>query len=68
MAEQLGAAQVRETQLEARMQTEITRFSAEIESLKESYSSEVKNRIVCHYPFLWHCNIYHVIKRISGLY
>ncbi|XP_066480276.1 coiled-coil domain-containing protein 18 isoform X1 [Tiliqua scincoides] len=40
LAEQLGAAQARETQLEASMQAEINRLSAEIESLKESYSSE----------------------------
>uniref|UniRef100_A0A670IY36 Coiled-coil domain containing 18 n=1 Tax=Podarcis muralis TaxID=64176 RepID=A0A670IY36_PODMU len=40
LAEQLGAAQAREAQLEARMQTEIRRLSAEIHSLKQSYTSE----------------------------
>lgn len=42
LAEQLGAAQARETQLEARLQAEIKRLSEEMESLKETYSSEVK--------------------------
>ncbi|CAI5776679.1 Coiled-coil domain containing 18 [Podarcis lilfordi] len=40
LAEQLGAAQAREAQLEARMRTEIRRLSAEIHSLKQSYTSE----------------------------
>lgn len=42
LAEQLGAAQVRETELEARMQAEIKRLTAEIHSLKQSFLSEVK--------------------------
>ncbi|XP_034293203.1 coiled-coil domain-containing protein 18 [Pantherophis guttatus] len=40
LAEQLGAAQVRETELEARMQTEIKRLTAEIHLLKQSFLSE----------------------------
>ncbi|XP_054837612.1 coiled-coil domain-containing protein 18 [Eublepharis macularius] len=40
LAEELGAAQAREAQLEARMQSEAKRLSAEIRSLKESYKSE----------------------------
>uniref|UniRef100_A0A8C6VDX1 Coiled-coil domain containing 18 n=1 Tax=Naja naja TaxID=35670 RepID=A0A8C6VDX1_NAJNA len=40
LAEQLGAAQVRETELEARMQTEIKSLTAEIHLLKQSSLSE----------------------------
>nr|XP_020644329.1 coiled-coil domain-containing protein 18 isoform X1 [Pogona vitticeps]XP_020644330.1 coiled-coil domain-containing protein 18 isoform X1 [Pogona vitticeps] len=40
LAEELGAAQAREMQLEARMQANVQRLSAEIESLKQSYLSE----------------------------
>ncbi|XP_042318819.1 coiled-coil domain-containing protein 18 isoform X2 [Sceloporus undulatus] len=40
LAEQLGAAQARETQLEARMKAEIKKLSTEIQSLKQSYASE----------------------------
>lgn len=45
LAEQLGAAQVRETELEARMQTEIKRLTAEIHLLKESFLSEVRTKL-----------------------
>ncbi|XP_040088214.1 coiled-coil domain-containing protein 18 isoform X3 [Oryx dammah] len=41
LAEELGASQVRETQLEARMQADIKKLSAEIESLKEAYHLEM---------------------------
>ncbi|XP_057573672.1 coiled-coil domain-containing protein 18 isoform X5 [Hippopotamus amphibius kiboko] len=41
LAEELGASQVREAQLEARMQTEIKKLSAEVESLKEAYHLEM---------------------------
>ncbi|KAM3841783.1 coiled-coil domain-containing protein 18 [Vipera latastei] len=44
LAEQLGAAQVRESELEARMQAEIKRLTAEIHSLKQSFLSEK----ICH--------------------
>ncbi|XP_070602585.1 LOW QUALITY PROTEIN: coiled-coil domain-containing protein 18 [Erythrolamprus reginae] len=40
LAEQLGAAQVRETELEARMQSEVKRLIAEIHLLKQSFLSE----------------------------
>ncbi|KAH0618385.1 hypothetical protein JD844_017527 [Phrynosoma platyrhinos] len=40
LAEQLGAAQARETQLEARMKAEIKKLCTEIQSLKQSYASE----------------------------
>ncbi|KAM6454742.1 coiled-coil domain-containing protein 18 isoform 2-T5 [Liasis olivaceus] len=40
LADQLGAAQVRETQLEARTQAEIKRLTAEIHLLKQSFLSE----------------------------
>ncbi|XP_077189030.1 coiled-coil domain-containing protein 18 isoform X2 [Paroedura picta] len=40
LAEELGASQARETQLEARMQAEVKRLLAEIHSVKESYKSE----------------------------
>ncbi|XP_006265617.4 coiled-coil domain-containing protein 18 isoform X2 [Alligator mississippiensis] len=40
LAEELGAAQAHEAQLEARMQAEIKRLSAEIDSLKEAYELE----------------------------
>ncbi|KAM7099413.1 coiled-coil domain-containing protein 18 isoform 5-T7 [Molossus nigricans] len=41
LAEELGASQVREAHLEARMQAEIKKFSAEVESLKEAYHLEM---------------------------
>ncbi|XP_075414614.1 coiled-coil domain-containing protein 18 [Tenrec ecaudatus] len=41
LAEELGASQVREAQLEARMQAEIKKLSAEVESLKEAYHREM---------------------------
>ncbi|XP_069454101.1 coiled-coil domain-containing protein 18 isoform X3 [Ovis canadensis] len=41
LAEELGASQVRETQLEARMQAEIKKLSTEVESLKEAYHLEM---------------------------
>nr|XP_031313474.1 coiled-coil domain-containing protein 18 isoform X4 [Camelus dromedarius] len=41
LAEELGASQVREAHLEARMQAEIKKLSAEIESLKEAYHLEM---------------------------
>ncbi|XP_061267148.1 coiled-coil domain-containing protein 18 isoform X1 [Bos javanicus] len=41
LAEELGASQVRETQLEARMQAEIKKLSAEVEALKEAYHLEM---------------------------
>lgn len=44
LAEELGAAQAHEAQLEARMQAEIKRLSAEIDSLKEAYELEVNER------------------------
>ncbi|XP_044288514.1 coiled-coil domain-containing protein 18 isoform X2 [Varanus komodoensis] len=40
LAEQLGACQARETQLEARMEAEAKRLSTEIHLLKQSYMSE----------------------------
>ncbi|XP_029084669.1 coiled-coil domain-containing protein 18 isoform X6 [Monodon monoceros] len=40
LAEELGASQVREAQLEARMQAEIKKLSAEVESVKEAYHLE----------------------------
>ncbi|XP_031193093.1 coiled-coil domain-containing protein 18 isoform X9 [Mastomys coucha] len=40
LAEELGASQVREAHLEARMQAEIKRLSSEVESLKEAYHME----------------------------
>nr|XP_060629969.1 coiled-coil domain-containing protein 18 isoform X1 [Anolis sagrei ordinatus] len=40
LAEQLGAAQARETQLEARMKAEIQKLTTEIQSLRQSYTSE----------------------------
>uniref|UniRef100_A0A8D1V0F1 Coiled-coil domain containing 18 n=1 Tax=Sus scrofa TaxID=9823 RepID=A0A8D1V0F1_PIG len=40
LAEELGASQVREAHLEARMQAEIKKLSAEVESLKEAYHLE----------------------------
>ncbi|XP_019357167.1 PREDICTED: coiled-coil domain-containing protein 18 isoform X4 [Gavialis gangeticus] len=40
LAEELGAAQAHEAQLEARTQAEIKRLSAEIDSLKEAYELE----------------------------
>ena len=42
MAEELGASQVREAHLEARMQAEIKKLSSEVDSLKEAYQIEVK--------------------------
>nr|XP_056699981.1 coiled-coil domain-containing protein 18 [Euleptes europaea] len=44
LAEELGAAQAQEAQLEARMQAEVKRLSAEIHSLKEMYQSEKRLR------------------------
>uniref|UniRef100_G3U7W6 Coiled-coil domain containing 18 n=1 Tax=Loxodonta africana TaxID=9785 RepID=G3U7W6_LOXAF len=41
LAEELGASQVREAQLEARMQAEIKKLSTEVESLKEAYHREM---------------------------
>ncbi|XP_021562978.1 coiled-coil domain-containing protein 18 isoform X2 [Carlito syrichta] len=41
LAEELGASQVREAHLEARMQAEIKKLSAEVESLKEAYHMEM---------------------------
>ncbi|XP_075855971.1 coiled-coil domain-containing protein 18 isoform X4 [Microcebus murinus] len=41
LAEELGASQVREAHLEARMQAEIKKLSAEVESLKEAYHIEM---------------------------
>ncbi|XP_023576064.1 coiled-coil domain-containing protein 18, partial [Octodon degus] len=41
LAEELGASQVREAHLEARMQAEIKKLSAEVESLKEAYHTEM---------------------------
>ncbi|XP_031193087.1 coiled-coil domain-containing protein 18 isoform X3 [Mastomys coucha] len=41
LAEELGASQVREAHLEARMQAEIKRLSSEVESLKEAYHMEM---------------------------
>uniref|UniRef100_A0A8C6X294 Coiled-coil domain containing 18 n=1 Tax=Naja naja TaxID=35670 RepID=A0A8C6X294_NAJNA len=46
LAEQLGAAQVRETELEARMQTEIKSLTAEIHLLKQSSLSEVRKKLL----------------------
>ncbi|XP_048670396.1 coiled-coil domain-containing protein 18 isoform X6 [Marmota marmota marmota] len=40
LVEELGASQVREAHLEARMQAEIKKLSAEVESLKEAYHLE----------------------------
>ncbi|XP_051026777.1 coiled-coil domain-containing protein 18 [Acomys russatus] len=41
LAEELGASQVREAHLEARMQAEIKKLCSEIESLKEAYHMEM---------------------------
>ncbi|XP_041488109.1 coiled-coil domain-containing protein 18 isoform X2 [Microtus oregoni] len=41
LAEELGASQVREAHLEARMQTEIKKLSLEVDSLKEAYHMEM---------------------------
>nr|KAF6504240.1 coiled-coil domain containing 18 [Rousettus aegyptiacus] len=41
LAEELGASQVREAHLQARMQAEIKKLSAEVESLKEAYHLEM---------------------------
>uniref|UniRef100_A0A8C9A0X3 Coiled-coil domain containing 18 n=1 Tax=Prolemur simus TaxID=1328070 RepID=A0A8C9A0X3_PROSS len=41
LAEELGASQVREAHLEARMQAEIKKLSAEVDSLKEAYHMEM---------------------------
>ncbi|XP_073666971.1 coiled-coil domain-containing protein 18 isoform X8 [Tursiops truncatus] len=41
LAEELGASQVREAQLEVRMQAEIKKLSAEVESVKEAYHLEM---------------------------
>ncbi|XP_053446792.1 coiled-coil domain-containing protein 18 isoform X1 [Nycticebus coucang] len=41
LAEELGASQVREAHLEARMEAEIKKLSAEVESLKEAYHLEM---------------------------
>lgn len=46
LAEELGAAQAREMQLEARMHAEVKRLSAEIESLNQSYLTEVKTKLL----------------------
>lgn len=47
LAEELGASQVREAHLEARMQAEIKKLSSEVQSLKEAYHMEVKRNIIC---------------------
>ncbi|XP_037017936.2 coiled-coil domain-containing protein 18 isoform X2 [Artibeus jamaicensis] len=41
LVEELGASQLREAHLEARMQAEIKKLSAEVESLKEAYHLEM---------------------------
>ncbi|XP_073907066.1 coiled-coil domain-containing protein 18 isoform X3 [Castor canadensis] len=41
LAEELGASQVREAHLEARMQAEIKKLSSEVDSLKEAYHMEM---------------------------
>ncbi|XP_029333904.1 coiled-coil domain-containing protein 18 isoform X1 [Mus caroli] len=41
LAEELGASQVREAHLEARMQAEIKKLSSEVDSLKEAYQMEM---------------------------
>ncbi|XP_042113752.1 coiled-coil domain-containing protein 18 isoform X1 [Peromyscus maniculatus bairdii] len=41
LAEELGASQVREAHLEARMQAEIKKLSSEVQSLKEAYHMEM---------------------------
>ncbi|XP_074044275.1 coiled-coil domain-containing protein 18 isoform X3 [Macrotis lagotis] len=41
LAEELGASQVRETQMEARLQAEVKKLLSEIESLKEAYHLEM---------------------------
>ncbi|XP_012382147.1 coiled-coil domain-containing protein 18 isoform X2 [Dasypus novemcinctus] len=41
LAEELGASQVREAQLEAKMKAEIKKLSTEVESLKEAYHMEM---------------------------
>ncbi|XP_059130915.1 coiled-coil domain-containing protein 18 isoform X1 [Peromyscus eremicus] len=41
LAEELGASQVREAHLEARMQAEIKKLSLEVQSLKEAYHMEM---------------------------
>ncbi|XP_036901403.1 coiled-coil domain-containing protein 18 isoform X2 [Sturnira hondurensis] len=41
LVEELGASQVREAHLEARMQAEVKKLSAEVESLKEAYHLEM---------------------------
>ncbi|KAG8511074.1 Coiled-coil domain-containing protein 18, partial [Galemys pyrenaicus] len=41
LAEELGASHVREAHLEARMQAEIKKLSAEVDSLKEAYHMEM---------------------------
>ncbi|XP_060058078.1 coiled-coil domain-containing protein 18 isoform X7 [Erinaceus europaeus] len=41
LAEELGASQIREAHLEAKMQAEIKKLSAEVESLKEAYNMEM---------------------------
>ena len=47
MAEEVGASQVREAHLEARMQTEIKKLSLEVDSLKEAYHMDVKKNTIC---------------------
>lgn len=44
LAEELGAAKVREAQLEVQMQSEINRLSAEICSLRDACQREVSTR------------------------
>ncbi|XP_021111016.1 coiled-coil domain-containing protein 18 isoform X3 [Heterocephalus glaber] len=44
LAEELGASQVREAHLEARMQAEIKKLSAEVESLKEAYMEVISHQ------------------------
>ncbi|KAM7326662.1 hypothetical protein ACRRTK_015140 [Alexandromys fortis] len=45
LAEELGASQVREAHLEARMQTEIKKLSLEVDSLKEAYHMELNEQL-----------------------
>lgn len=48
----MGASQVRETQLEARMQAEIKKLSTEVESLKEASSRGKEKFNLFHYSLL----------------
>lgn len=57
LAEELGAAQAREAQLQAKMQAEIKRLSSEIDSVKEAYQLEVKYKTELALAFLLYCII-----------